>query len=266
VIHRVLISVVLVAVALGLACVDMTAPKGPASISELRLPSPSLVVGDTMRDSTGTVAPLVITAFDANGNPAVAPGAQFFITDTTKASTLARSNLLIGNRLGSSIIIGQLGTLQTSPVNLPVTNRPAKLVKVSTDSLLMVLFSRDTTVDTSVVVSLNVLSAQDSASQGIIVRYALARTLSPGNPSRPAVVIADANSKPGTVDTSSATGSSSRHILVFPAFLGDTALTHGNKTDTIIVEARASYAKAELTNSPIRFIIPVKIKLQFNNP
>jgi hypothetical protein len=259
VIHRVLISVVLVAVALGLACVDMTAPKGPASISELRLPSPSLVVGDTMRDSTGTVAPLVITAFDANGNPAVAPGAQFFITDTTKAATLALSNLLIGDRLGSTIIIGQLGTLQTSPVTLPVTNRPAKLVKVSADSTLVVPFSQFDSVSAASVVSLNVLSAQDSASQGIIVRYTVARTLSPGNPQRPAVVIADANGKPGTADTSSSTGSSSRHILVFPALLGDSSLRAGTKTDTMIIEARASYAKAELANSPIRFIIPVRV-------
>jgi len=261
VIHRVLIPVLVVAVALGLACVDMSAPKGPASISNLRLPSPSLVVGDTMRDSTGTPAPLTITAFDANGNPAVAPGARFFITDTTKAATLALSNLLIGNRLGASIIIGQLGTLQTSPVTLPVTNRPAKLVKVSLDSLLVVPFpsAADTTLNGVSVVSLNVLSAQDSASQGIIVRYTLARTLSPKNASRAAVVIADGGGKPGSVDTSTATGSSSRHIVVFSALLGDAALLGGTKIDTIIVEARASYAKAELSNSPIRFIIPVKV-------
>jgi len=259
VIHRVLISVVVLAVALGLACVDMSAPKGPASISNLRLPSPSLIVGDSMRDSTGTLAPLTITAFDATGNPAVAPGAQFFITDTTKAATLALNNLLIGHRLGSTIIIGQLGNLQTSPVTLPVTNRPAKLVKVSSDTTLVAPFTVDTAVSAKAVVSLNVLSAQDSASQVIIVRYTLARTLSPRNASRPAVVIADANGKAGTVDTSSSTGSSSRQILVFPALLGDAALLGGTKTDTIIVEAQASYAKVELANPPIRFIIAVRV-------
>ena len=261
-IHRILISVVVVPIVLGLACVDMSAPKGPASISNLTLPSPSLIVGDSMRDSTGTPAPLTITAFDASGNAAVAPGAQFFITDTTKASTLTGSNLLIGDHLGASVIVGQLGQLQTSPVTMPVTNRPNRLAKVSTDSTLVVLFSRDTTVSSSAVVSLGVFAvpgALDSASQGIIVRYTLAQTLSPSNPSRPAVVIVDNNGKPAKADTSSVTGSSSRHILVFPAFLGDSALKAGTKTDTIIVEARASYARAELANSPIIFKIPVRV-------
>ena len=36
----------------------MSAPKGPASISMLLLPSPSVVVGDVMRDSNGVPAPL----------------------------------------------------------------------------------------------------------------------------------------------------------------------------------------------------------------
>jgi hypothetical protein len=262
VIHRVLISVVAVAVALALACVNMSAPSGPASISELRPPSPSLIVGDTMRDSTGTAAPLTITAFDANMQQTAAVGSQFFITDTTKSATLTGSNLLIGNHLGSTVIIGQIGKLQTSPKTLPVTNRPSKLVKTSLDSLLVAPFTVDTAVSATSVVSLNVLSAQDSASQGIIVRYTLVRTLAARNQSRPAVIIADANGKPGAVDTSQAGGASSRHILVFPALLGDAALLSGSKTDSIIVEARASYAKAALSNSPISFIIPVRVSSQ----
>src|SRR5262249_40919727 len=50
------------------ACIDMSAPNnGVASISTLLLPSPSVVIGDVMRDSTGVPAPLAVTPFDQAG-------------------------------------------------------------------------------------------------------------------------------------------------------------------------------------------------------
>jgi hypothetical protein len=203
---------------------------------------------------------LTITAFDANGQPAIAPGAQFFITDTTKSAHFdAGGTLLTGDHVGNTVIVGQLASLQTSPVTVPVTNLPAKMVKVSLDSMLVVPFSVDTTVKAVSNISLNVLSAQDSASQGIIVRYTLVRPLAPRNASRPAVLITDPSGKPATADTTTASGSSTRQVAVFPALLGDAALLAGTKTDSVIVEARASYKGAELDGSPIVFTIPVRV-------
>ena len=46
------------------SCTEVPVPEGGvASISNVRRPSPALVVGDTMRDSTGVVAPLQVIAF-----------------------------------------------------------------------------------------------------------------------------------------------------------------------------------------------------------
>jgi hypothetical protein len=268
VIQRVFTAVVVVAVVVGLACVDMSAPNGPAAISNLKLPSPSVVVGDVMRDSNGVPAPFTITAFDANGVPTISPSAQFFITDTVKAAHLAGGNLLTGDKIGSTVIIGQVGSLQTNPVTVPVTFLPSEMVKTGPisnagpDTTLVVPLTGDTTVNRFANLSLRVLSALDSASQGIVVRYTLVRTLTPKDASRPAVIIGDDNNKPVKTDTTDGSGTASRRLVVFPALLGDAALLAGTKTDTAIVEARASYKGAELSNSPVRFIIAVRVALQ----
>src|SRR5262249_47488548 len=135
VIQRVFSALVVGTVIVGLACVDMSAPAGPASISNLRLPSPSVVVGDTMRDSLGQVAPLTILAFSSANDTIAAAGAQFFITDTVKAAHLAAGTKLVGDKIGSTVVLGQIGKLQTATINVPVTFKPDHMVKVSTDSV-----------------------------------------------------------------------------------------------------------------------------------
>jgi hypothetical protein len=262
VIQRLLTSVVVVAVVLGLACVDMSAPNGPASISQLKLPSPSVIVGDVMRDSTGTPAPLTIIAFDAAGTPTVSSGAQFFITDTTKAAHLGGGTLLTGDKIGSTVIVGQIGNLQTSAVTVPVTFLPFKMAHTGTDTTLVAPLTADTNVTAVTPITLRVSSALDSASQGIVVRYTMVRTLAAKDPSRPAVLIGDNTGKPATADTTSSSGTSTRRLVVFPALLGDAALVAGTKTDSVIVEARASYKGAELNGSPVRFVVPVRVALK----
>jgi len=262
VIQRVLTSVVLVAVALALACVDMSAPNGPASISALKLPSPFVAVGDQMLDSNGTPAPLTIIAYDANGQPMAAAATQFFITDTTKAAQLSGGNILTGVKIGSTIIVGQVGSLQTSPVTVPVTYAPAKMAKTSPETTVVAPLTGDTTVTTVVPIALRVSSAADSGSQGTVVKYALTRTLAANKSTRVAVFIADNTGKPASADTTAAGGTSTRRLVIVPAFLADAALLGGTKTDSLIVQARASYKGAPLQNSPVTFVIPIRVALK----
>jgi hypothetical protein len=259
VIQRILTFVVVVAVALVLACVDMSAPNGPAAISGLQLPSPSVVINDVMRDSAGNPAPLKIIAYDAAGKPTDAVGAQFFITDTAKAAQLNGDNILSGKKIGATVIVGQIGSLQTPSVTVQVTFAPFKMEHVGTDTTFVVPFSADTLASAVTSISLRVLSAEDSASQGIVVRYALIKAPAAKNPPRTAVFIGDNNSKLASADTTSSSGTSTRRIVVFPALLGDAALLSGAKTDTVIVEARASYKGAPLTGSPVTFKVPIRV-------
>jgi hypothetical protein len=262
VIQRVFASLAVGAVIVGLACVDMSAPKGPAAISNLKLPSPSVIVGDTMRDSVGHVAPLNIIAFNSARDTIVAVGAQFFITDTTKASHLNAGTTLVGDKIGSSVIVGQLGNLQTSAVTVPVTFKPARMLKTSVDSTLPVPGTGDTTKTAFTTLGLHVLSAGDSGSVGIVVSYTV--THAPASlPQHLAVMVQDNAGHLATADTTTGGGNSARRLVVFPAFLGDQAFVNGTKPDSAIVEAHASYRGVELQNSPIKFIIPIKVVIQF---
>ncbi len=259
-IQRVFASLAVSAVVVGLACVDMSAPKGPAAISNLNLPSPSVVVGDTMRDSLGRPAALTITAFDAAGAIIAAPGSQFFITDTTKAAHLNGGATLVGDKIGSTILVGQIGNLQTAAATIQVTFRPDSMAKASKDTTLLAP-AGDSTKTGAETLSLRVLSAEDSGSVGIVVRYAL--THAPASlPQRVAVEIQDNSGHVATADTTTAGGNSSRRLLVTSAFLGDQAFINGTKPDSAIVEARASYKGVELKGSPITFIIPIKVVFQ----
>jgi hypothetical protein len=129
VIRRIVSSLVTIAALAALACVDMSAPKGAASISALLLPSPSVVVRDTMRDSTGAVASLRVIAYDANDVPIPGLTTTFFVTDIGAAAHIGNSSYVVGDKLGSVHVIGQVSGVQTTPLTVPVTVAPTKFAR-----------------------------------------------------------------------------------------------------------------------------------------
>src|SRR5206468_1510565 len=131
VIRRTAALLLIVGALSAVACIDMSAPSGPATISVLLLPSPSVVAGDTMRDSAGVVAPLRVIAYDANSTPIPGAIAQFFLTDTTATGHIANSDLLVGDQVGSLHVLGQISWVQTKVVVVPVTIQPTILARGS---------------------------------------------------------------------------------------------------------------------------------------
>lgn len=110
------------------ACIDLGGPSGGAfSITPLLLPSPGMVVGDTMRDSTGAVAPLRVVAFNASGDT-LASTATFITMDTN--AHLAGGQFLVGDFVGGARVIGQVGSLQTLPETVKVTLSPDTLLAI----------------------------------------------------------------------------------------------------------------------------------------
>lgn len=254
--------VAVIGATIGLACVDMSAPKGPASISVLQLPSPSVVVGDSMRDSNGVPAKLNVIAYDANGVPLPDFTPQFFITDTGAAAHISSTTgVLIGDKLGSVRIVGQIGGLQTPVVTVPITVAPTLIARVaaSKDTLEAPL-----TADTSVAsrgklpAAVLVTGAEKAGAQSFIVRFTLVYAPRSANNSQPAVFLADDQGKPSVVDTTDASGRASRDVVVITPFLGDSAVLFG-RVDSVVVIAEASYKRAAVPGSPVRIVIPLKV-------
>lgn len=241
------------------ACIDLSAPKGPASISVLQLPSAFVVRGDVMRDSTGAPAKLGVLAYDANGALLTDVGAQFFITDSAPAAHFDDNGDLVGDRLGTVRVVGQIGNLQTPVTVIPITVAPVTLARGALDTVRAPLGKDSASSIGSTKLSLVVRGAGDTAVQGVVVRYTLTRTLESSS-SQPAVYIGNASGKPVSSDTTDASGTTSvARLIVLTRKLADQALLSGTKVDSVIVDASASYKGAPLTGSPARLVIPVRV-------
>lgn len=243
------------------ACVDLSAPKGPASISLIRLPAAFVVRGDVMRDSSGAPALPFVNEFDAAGHliPGAAP--QFFITDSAPAAHFdPATGQLVGDRLGLVHFIGQVGSLQTPSVEVAITVAPESIaVAAGGKDTLEPPLSRDTTAGDSTIVPVAAFGLGDSTVQGVVIRYALTRTLASNDPTRPAVSLDDPTGKPTTTDTTGASGVTTSHLylVVHSSRLADLSLASGQKLDSVIVQASASYRGTPLVGSPLMRVVYV---------
>lgn len=259
---RITKTVAVIGAIIGVACVDMSAPKGPASISVLQLPSPSVVVGDSMRDSTGAPARLNVIAYDASGTPLSDVTPEFFITDTGAAAHIVpATGVLVGDKLGSVRIIGQIGALQTPVATVPVTIAPTLIERSgSTTDTLRAPLTADTSAASrgKLAAAVLVTGAAKVGAQGFIVRFKLLYAPRSASSTSQAVFLADDQGRPSTVDTSDASGRASRDVVVITPFLGDSAVLFG-KVDSVVVLAEASYKRALVSGSPVRIVIPLKV-------
>src|SRR5216110_2295736 len=93
-----MLGAVAIAATIGVSCIDMSSPVGGvASISNLVLPSPSVVRGDTMRDSTGKATPLRARLLDGKGDTVRDTRVTFFVLD--KGAHVDTAGLLYGDSL-----------------------------------------------------------------------------------------------------------------------------------------------------------------------
>lgn len=254
-------TILLVALAtLAAACLDMSAPKGAASISLLQLPSGYVVRGDVMRDSAGAAAKLGVLAYDGDGKVIEDPGTQFFIVDSNPAAHFDASGVLVGDRLGSIRVIGQIGNLQTPLTSIPITLAPLTITAVPIKDTLAAPLGADSISSTrSKQLSAVVHAVGDTVVPGVYVHFAITRTLASSSQG-PAFYIGNSDGKPSTLDTTDAGGNSNHKLLwVLTRRLADPSLVCGQKADSVVVEASATYKGAPLAGSPARIVVPVCI-------
>ncbi len=257
----------------AMACSDIfgSASRNPvASISALSLPYPSVVVGDVMRDSLGQAAPVSIQAYDANGSLLTSQSPTFTVLDAT-TSTVATSvqvdqngfvHGLARDSLGARVFAG-FGTL-TAPAQRVIVSvaptratRPVDTLRISfidsvTDTLRITNWSPP--------LKLQLSDATGVGAQGFVVVFAVTRFPAPLNPGDQAAYIADATGKPSGRDTTKSTGEAKRLVVLRQSKLDTVSVRRGLTTDTIIVRATVKYNGADVSGTPIDYIIPVSKK------
>jgi len=217
------------------SCLDVPAPEGGIlALSPVRLPSPGLVVGDTMRDSTGLAAPLRVVAYDAAGQPVPDAAVTFIVIDTMPAAHLSGA-LLIGDTVGTVRVIGSTDVIQTQPASVKVTLSPDTMV--AADSILhrrRYSIAVDTVIDFNLATTVQHRGTSISGVEAVIVRYGIEQ-MTTGISNAQTVFLLN-GAVPSDRDTSDATGRASRTARL--RLLAKSTFT----TDTALVRATASYA------------------------
>lgn len=261
-----------VGVSLVVACTEFysTGNRQIASVSSVLLPSPSVVVGDSMRDSAGNVAPLRVQAFGPNGELLTDVDVQFVVTDTSGALAVNSAAIALGlKQSNTSTLVGQVSRsgaqselIQTNQVTLPVTVAPDTLIQaVKSDTILFDLATDS--LSSSLVVPLAVTvkggANRDVGAIGFIVRYAI-DSAPPSDPGEPEVVLQSTTGKPSTADTTDNAGLASLNLRLRLTGIKNPAVLAGNASDSVIVRARLSYRGQPVPGGPARFAVYIQLR------
>jgi hypothetical protein len=251
------------AVAISATCTKIpTDPTLVFSLAVDSLPGPSVVAGDTLRDTNGVATPLSGRAYNIQNQ--VLPNVHVqFLSLSPDQLTVSAKNFAIGTASGDSIVrvLADANGLQSLPFNVPVVLKPNNLVFADSDSISSAALSL-TTPDSDVSAALNVLLIHqpdtvgaDSVTRSYIVHYQITYPASaakgmgtPSDSTLPAYLI-EADGQPSRTDTTDGNGMGSR-VVHFSV-----AQFQPKSVDSIVVMATAVYRDSVIAGSPRRFVI-----------
>jgi hypothetical protein len=244
-------GVVVAATMVVAACIDLsTNPDEIVAISIDELPWPSVVAGDTLRDASGAVVPLVARLFNAGGDEVTGP-VEFF----TQQPFIHVDN---GNRLVADdtattkggVFASTLG-IQSIVRQVEIVAKPQSMVQDGTIVPLQWVVPDEPNTNTSQPLGVRVLSTANAGVRSWIVNFQLeieGRVISESDTTQ-AFLIGD-NGRPSYVDTTDFSGRANRRmrLRVVPGL---------TPPDSAVITVRASYRGTPLSGSPVRLVLPV---------
>lgn len=255
-----------VGAALFAACAEIgTEPSEPAAIELTPFASPSIVIGDTLRDVSGAVAPVRAIVRNVRGDEIADASVLYFYAPSTPDTALvvdevtgivralkASSAARVAARVGSSLQVLR---------SIVVTTRPDSLTSGGAVSRFTTTFpdtGRTGAVANSVGAPVQVRHLEGTVSSGVNgwpVTFAITKPANATNDTTQAVYLVNDAGIPSVLDTSDAGGSAARRVRVralqFP--VGDPC-----KVDTVVVSATASYRGKALLGAPVTINVPIR--------
>jgi hypothetical protein len=251
------------------ACTEVgSGPDVPASLELNALPAPSVVLGDTLRDTSGRVTPVRATVRNLGGDVLDDASVRYLYADRARDTALAVDSLSgivvalkqptaearLAARVGSSLQI-------LKPVT--VTARPDSMDGAATATLLVTAFpdtgrtgaDRNRSEELTVRVRNVGAAGATTPVNAWIVRFQIVAPANPTNDTTRAVYLVSESGRASTIDTTSATGDAGRRVRVraelFPSGVAGTV-------DTVVVQATASHRGQLLRGAPVRIALPVR--------
>lgn len=235
-----------------------TAPDGVVALAFDTLPYPSVVAGDTMRDSLGRATPFHALAYNASGALIANPTIQYLTLDTG-VDINAQGYLVATTRKGGTVrVVAAAATLQSLPKTVLITRAPDKLAASGSDADTLRYALPDAASNVSK--SLSVKLTRDSAGTpvpvpGFLVSWRLmfrGQAIAPSDTTI-ASIWDDASRHASILDTTSTDGTASRLLRIRANALPTTA-------DSFVLYATARYRGATVAGSPVKFVIQFRPK------
>lgn len=244
------------------SCIDLTVdPTQIGSIEFVAPTMPSMIVGDTLRDSSGVAESLVAKVFTTDGKEVAGSPASFVATDSIVlivagnrvVSSRGLAGKATGGVTGTAKLFASIGSLQSAVRLLEIINRPDSLAANSALQDTILYFEpRTGTLDDSLTsVSVLVRDTTGAPARAVLVSFRILRNSVPlvATDTGTYALLND-NSRPSRIDTTDAGGVASRRVR-FRARAGTVT------RDTIKVQASVSVARKALKNSPVSFTLLV---------
>jgi hypothetical protein len=230
------------------ACTDVSGSSTSVLSLEFDSLPPSVVVGDTLRDTTGAVVLPVVHAFNFKGEEII-PTPVFFLSPDSGVTVDSATGIVTADSLRTTParIVATVGNLQSSQ-SVTVTLRPDLLQAINAlDSLSY--SATDSTLNLSVPMQVKLshgIAPNDSAVTSYIVSFAIVFQSDP----RLGELVNDGG-KASVVDTTDASGIAGRKIRLHSLFI-----TAPN--DSIVINATAKYRGIQVNGSPVRLVLLLK--------
>jgi hypothetical protein len=231
-----------------------TSPTKAVAIEFDSLPYPSVVTGDTLRDSLGRVAPLRAIAFNAAGARMVNPAITYIALDT--GLTIDANGIVTAQiRNGRVRVVASVNGLQSVSDTIAVSRRPDGVVATGvTDTTLAYSIPDSASTNVTPILGVRVTTADTSGgitgTQGWLVSYQAfwhGQALSQSDTTVGSLW--DEGTRISAVDTTAADGTAGRRLRVRSLLLLPT------RPDTFVVKATVNYRGAAVAGSPVVFVI-----------
>lgn len=266
---RSVVALAAVAAAATVACVEIgTGPAEPAAIELPPFASPSIVIGDTLRDINGVVAPVRAIVRNVRGEEIADVLVQYLYAPVQRDSALVIdpvSGIVRAIRASNSeprIAARVGGNLQVLR-SIIVTQKPDSLVSAGLVTELRTVLpdtgrtnwnlnTTPTGAEVRVRHKAETAGAASSDVNGWPVRFELVSPANPTNDTSASVFLVNNSGTASTLDTTDNSGRAGRRVRVravqFPV----------GAADLVVVRATASYRGVPLLGSPVLISVPVR--------
>lgn len=256
--RRGLLAVLAAILVPAVACIDLSVnPNEITSIELAPSQNPSIIFGDSLRDTSGKAYALVAHVFDAAGEEVTTAEPTFIATDTlVNIVTGDGATYVVAKAVaGTARLIASIGTLQSVTRQLDVVPPPDTMLRPGVARDTIVFHDPATTADTTDDLALRVVQQNGTGVKSLLVRYSVEHeqvTIPVTSDTTQQFSLVDAQGRGSSVDTTDASGNAARRLRYrVPAGAG--------KLDSVIVTASVrGLGGVAVKGSPVQLVVVLR--------